>query len=713
VYAISLRLVAGAGLKLKVIYPMAEFLVEILSQEIPARMQDRAAADLKRLVVDGLKKIGIEFAEANAYATPRRLTLVIDGLPDKQPDLREERRGPRADAPEKAISGFLGSVGLSSIDDCEQRETDKGTFLFVITEKKGVATSDVLPRVLLEAIENVPWSKSMRWGDTGFRWVRPIHSILAIFDGSVLDGALDIQGGSISFGDETCGHRFLSPGHFKVRDFSEYREKLLKAFVMLDSAEREAVIARELNALAKGAKLHVKDDPGLRAEVKGLVEWPVVLMGQIDEAFMDVPPEVLITSIRTHLKYFVLEKADGTLAPRFAVVSNMVTEDSGKAIVAGNERVLRARLADAKFFWDQDRKKSLASRTPALGDITFHAKLGTLDAKIDRVQALAVDLCTYVEGAERDRVRSAARLCKADLVSDMVGEFPELQGLMGRYYALHDGEHTEVAEAIADHYSPQGPGDQCPSAPVSIAVALADKIDTLAGFWVIDEKPTGSKDPYALRRAALGVIRLVVENGLRLPLRAVFLQAISAQPVQSEQAIVADDLLDFFADRLKVHLREKGVRHDLVSAVFALGGEDDLVRLLVRVDALSSFVESDDGANLLTAYSRAANILRIEEKKDSTRYDSQPDPAIFSLMEENTLAEALEEVMNGAQSALEKEDFVGAMQAMAELRGPVDAFFDKVTVNAEDSALRINRLKLLSGIRASMGTVADFDAIEG
>jgi glycyl-tRNA synthetase beta chain len=482
---------------------------------------------------------------------------------------------------------------------------------------------------------------------------------------------------------------------------------------MLDSAEREAVIARELNALAKGAKLHVKDDPGLRAEVKGLVEWPVVLMGQIDEAFMDVPPEVLITSIRTHLKYFVLEKADGTLAPRFAVVSNMVTEDSGKAIVAGNERVLRARLADAKFFWDQDRKKSLASRTPALGDITFHAKLGTLDAKIDRVQALAVDLCTYVEGAERDRVRSAARLCKADLVSDMVGEFPELQGLMGRYYALHDGEHTEVAEAIADHYSPQGPGDQCPSAPVSIAVALADKIDTLAGFWVIDEKPTGSKDPYALRRAALGVIRLVVENGLRLPLRAVFLQAISAQPVQSEQAIVADDLLDFFADRLKVHLREKGVRHDLVSAVFALGGEDDLVRLLVRVDALSSFVESDDGANLLTAYSRAANILRIEEKKDSTRYDSQPDPAIFSLMEENTLAEALEEVMNGAQSALEKEDFVGAMQAMAELRGPVDAFFDKVTVNAEDSALRINRLKLLSGIRASMGTVADFDAIEG
>lgn len=692
---------------------MAELLFEILSQEIPARMQRRAADDLKRLICEGLKKSGLDFGEARAFSTPRRLTVVIDGLPDKQPDTRDERRGPKADAPEKAIKGFLGSAGLSSVDECEQRETDKGTFLFVVVEKKGVPTAEILPALLIDAVQNLPWPNSMRWGGNGFRWVRPVHSVLALFDGRVLAGALDLQGEELPFGAATAGHRFLAPAPFEVSGFAEYQEKLGDAFVMLDPAVREARIAEDLAALAENARHRVKEDAGLLAEVTGLVEWPVLLMGEIDEAFMDVPPEVLITAIRTHLKYFVLETADGELAPRFAVAANMTTADGGKAIVAGNERVLRARLADAKFFWDQDRKASLASRTPALADVTFHEKLGSLDAKIDRVQALAAELASLIEGAERDRVRSAARLCKADLVTEMVAEFPELQGLMGRYYALHDGEHEEVADAIADHYSPQGPGDRCPSAPVSVAVAFADKLDTLAGFWAIDEKPTGSKDPYALRRAALGIIRLVVENGLRVPLRPLFMAALDAQPVECETASVVDDLLEFFADRLKVHLREQGVRHDLISAVFALGDEDDLVRLLARVDALAGFVDSDDGANLLTAHNRAANILKIEEKKDDTEYDAMPEAAIFAQGEENELAAALDKATEGAKTALEKENFVAAMQAMAVLRGPVDAFFDQVTVNAEDPALRANRLKLLSGIRETMRAVADFNQIEG
>ena len=697
----------------KGIYPMAELLFEILSQEIPARMQRRAAEDLKRLVTDGLKKAGLAFDEARAYSTPRRFALVVDGLADKQPDTRDERRGPRADAPEKAIQGFLGSVGLSSIDECEQRETDKGTFLFVVVEQKGVPTADVLPSILIDAVENTPWPKSMRWGSNGFRWVRPIHSILAIFNGNVLNGALDLQGDAIPFGGDTAGHRFLAPNAFSVTDFTDYQGKLRKASVVLDPDERRALIEKSLAALAAKENLSIKDDPGLVAEVTGLVEWPVMLMGEIDEAFMDVPPEVLITSIRTHLKYFVLEDASGNLAPRFAVASNMKTKDNGKAIIAGNERVLRARLADAKFFWDQDRKNSLASRTPALADITFHEKLGTLDAKIDRMQALASELCAYLGDVDRDRVRSAARLCKADLVSGMVAELPELQGLMGRYYALHDGEHADVADAIADHYSPQGPGDRCPSAPVSVGVALADKIDTLAGFWVIDEKPTGSKDPYALRRAALGVIRLIVENDLRVPLQSVFKVALGAQPVKTDSGQATESLLEFFADRLKVHLREKGVRHDLISAVFALGDEDDLVRLLMRVDALSAFVDSEDGANLLTAYSRAANILRIEEKKDDTRFDGEPDSSQFAQEEESELVLALKSATGDAKNALEKENYKSAMQAMAVLRGPVDAFFDKVTVNAADPALRVNRLKLLSGIRETMRTVADFNQIEG
>ena len=484
---------------------------------------------------------------------------------------------------------------------------------------------------------------------------------------------------------------------------------MLAAKVMLDPAERRAKILAEAQALAAGKGLSLRADEGLLAEVAGLVEWPVVLMGAIDEKFMDLPAEVLVTSLRTHQKYFTLEDGDGNLAPHFIVVANTETTDGGVAIVGGNERVLRARLSDARFFWDTDRKQSLGSRAPALKDITFHAKLGTLDAKVDRVEALAADLAKSVPGGDADHARSAARLAKCDLVTGMVGEFPELQGVMGRYYALADGEAPDVADAIAEHYSPLGPGDACPTKPTSVCVALADKIDTLVGFWTIDEKPTGSKDPFALRRAALGVIRLVLENGLRLPLLDVFARAGAKD--------TAGDLLAFFADRLKVHLKEKGTRHDLIDAVFALSGEDDLVRLLARVDALSAFLASDDGANLLVAYRRAANILAIEEKKDKASYAATPDAKLLAQAEEKALHGALEDAALKTAPLLEAEDFAAIMSEMAKLRGPVDAFFDHVTVNvkggADDAALRVNRLKLLSEIRATMERVADFSKIEG
>lgn len=694
---------------------MAEFLLELFSEEIPARMQARAADDLKRLVTDGLKAAGLAFDKAEAFATPRRLALVVDGLPEKQPDLREERRGPRADAPEKAIQGFLASAGLSSVDQCATRQTEKGTFLFAVVEKKGQSTAGVLAGLIQQSLAALPWPKSMRWGHAGFRWVRPLHSVLAVFAGRRLDGAIDLQGAQLPFVDTTCGHRFLAPAPFTVAGFADYRRRLEAAKVLLDPAERRSRIEAGLEAAAKSQGLTVKRDPGLLDEVTGLVEWPVVLLGRIDPAFMDLPPEVLTSSMRAHQKYFSLESSGGSLSPHFGVVANMETEDNGKRIVAGNERVLRARLSDAKFFWDQDRKHTLASRAPALKDIVFHAKLGTLDAKVDRVQALADSMTDHVPGADKDRVRSAARLSKADLVTGMVGEFPDLQGIMGRYYALHDREHGDVADAIAEHYSPLGPNDRCPTAPVSVAVALADKIDTLAAFWLIDEKPTGSRDPFALRRAALGVIRLIVENGLRVPLSHVF--SAARENMQGVPAAGSDDviagLLDFFADRLKVHLRERGVRHDLISAVFALGGEDDLVRLLARVGALEKFLGSDDGANLLTAYKRAANIVRIEERKDKTAYEALPDSKLFKQDEEVVLYEALRKAAASAKTALKGEDFAAAMSAMASLRPPVDAFFDHVTVNTEDGALRANRLRLLSAIGNTLHQVADFSKIEG
>ncbi|MBT6095306.1 MAG: glycine--tRNA ligase subunit beta, partial [Rhodospirillaceae bacterium] len=531
---------------------MPELLLELLSEEIPARMQKRAAADLKRLVCDGLKAAGLEFSSAEAYVTPRRLALVIDGLPEKQPDVSDERRGPRADAPEKAMAGFKGSLPDGAV--VEERETEKGTFLFAIVDIKGRETTDVLAEVLPKALGDLAWPKSMRWADYDLRWVRPIHSLIAVFNG----GEVPFPFGAVDADKSTVGHRFLAPDAIEISSFVDYKQKLLDAKVMLDPTERRAHIQAEAEKLAATDGLNVKDDQGLLDEVTGLVEWPVVYMGAIDDEFMDVPPEVLITSMKSHQKYFSCLDADGNLANRFIVVANTETTDAGKQVVAGNERVLRARLSDAKFFWDQDRKASLSSKAPALKDRVFHAKLGSMDEKVDRVQALAADIAVHVAGANKDRVRSAARLAKADLSTGMVGEFPELQGIMGRYYAIHDGESAEVADAIAEHYSPLGPGDVCPSKPVSVCVSLADKIDSLVGFFTIDEKPTGSKDPFALRRAALGVIRLVLENNLRLPLAPEFAKGAELYGADNNPS---GDLLAFFADRLKVHLKERGVRH--------------------------------------------------------------------------------------------------------------------------------------------------------
>jgi len=681
---------------------MPELLLEILSEEIPARMQKRAADDLQRLVCDGLKKAGLTFDSAQSFSTPRRLTLVVDGLPEKQPDVKDERKGPQVGAPEQAINGFLGSLSGLTLDDCEQRDVKGKTFWFAVIDKKGKPTVEILKDLIDTALTAMAgsWPKSMRWGENTMRWARPVHGILCVLD----RGVVPVEMGPVTASDATMGHRFMTSGEFAVVGAADYKAKLSIGKVMLDPADRRQKIKADAEALARAAGLTVKTDDALLDEVAGLVEWPVVLMGKIDEAFMEVPPEVLIAAMRGHQKYFSCLDADGKLASRFIVVSNMEAPDGGAAIITGNERVLRARLSDTKFFWDQDRKHSLGSRAPKLQSIVFHAKIGTLDEKVDRVQALASDLAASIPGADRDQVRSAARLAKADLTTAMVAELPELQGLMGRYYALNDGENDAVADAIAEHYSPVGPGDMCPNKPVSVAVALADKIDTLIAFWVIDEKPTGSKDPFALRRAALGVIRLICENNLRISLADVFARAGGKD--------IAADLLAFFADRLKVHLKEQGVRHDLIDAVFALG-EDDLVRMLARVDALGGFVTSADGANLLVAYKRAANILKIEEKKDGRTYDGAAAESALAETAEKDLFKALGTAENACQTALANEDFAAAMAALAGLRTSVDEFFDQVTVNCDDGSLRENRLKLLNRIRAVMQRVADFSKIEG
>ncbi|MBT3359369.1 MAG: glycine--tRNA ligase subunit beta [Rhodospirillales bacterium] len=692
---------------------MAELLLELFSEEIPARMQARAADDLKRLVTAGLKDSGLEFKKAEAYVTPRRLTLVVDGLPLAQPDVKDERKGPRVGSPEKAIEGFLKAAGLSNLDECETREDPKkGAFYVAVIERKGQAAAQALPEIVSAAMTALPWPKSMRWGDYGVRWVRPLHSILCLFDGA----SVPVEFNHVKAGSSTFGHRFLAPDEIKVSGFADYETKLRAAKVMLDPAERREVILAEAEKLAKDAGLQLKADKGLLAEVAGLVEWPVVRVGAIDEAFMDLPSEVLALSMRAHQKYFSTLDADGNLAPRFIFVANNEARDGGDEIVKGNERVLRARLSDAKFFWGQDRKAPLEKLVDTLGDRVFHARLGSDLARVTRIRELGKTISAHVEGANEADADRAALLCKADLTSEMVYEFPELQGIMGRYYALNDGEKAEVAEAVAEHYSPQGPGDDCPSNPLSVTVALADKIDMLVGFFAIDEKPTGSKDPFALRRAALGAIRLIVENGLRLPLFEVFERArtlYAADGISSAEALNVKELLDFFADRMKVHLREKGVRHDLIAAVFALGGEDDLVRLLARVDALAAFLDTEDGADLLTAFRRAANIVRIEEKKDGESYADEADGNLLRQDEEKELSGKLGEIMPQVAAHIRDERFDEAMGSLARLRKPVDAFFDDVTVNCEEPDLRRNRLRLLSTIRSALSQVADFSTIEG
>jgi glycyl-tRNA synthetase beta chain len=698
---------------------MAELLIELLSEEIPARMQARAADDLKKLITDGLKTAGLGWTRADAYVTPRRLALVVDGLPASTPERVEEIKGPRVGAPEQAVQGFLRKVGGGrTLDDCEKRSDGKSESWVFVNRVAGEATTKTIARLLAEAVKAFPWPKSMRWSALRQSWVRPLHSAVVLFDGAVVPGEIDLDGGKIVFGRSTLGHRFLAPASIDVASFAEYRDKLRGAFVILDPAERRAEIEKQAKAAAAGEGLALKDDPGLLDEVTGLVEWPVAHVGTIDAQFMELPGEVLSTSMRTHQRYFTLLKSDGTTAPRFVVVANMKTDAKGSAnIVAGNERVLRARLSDAKFFWDQDRKARLDARVPALKERTFYAKLGTMEDKVVRLQALAAELAPMIPGCDVGHAQRAAFLAKADLSTGMVGEFPELQGIMGRYYAKADGEDAAIAEAIREHYSPLGPNDRCPSAPVSIAVALADKLDTLVGFFAIGEKPTGSKDPFALRRAALGIIRLIVENKLRLPLERLFVAAhqLFANQLGASVAGAAPtrDLVAFFADRLKVALKEQGVRHDLIDAVFALGGEDDLVRLLARVDALKAFLGGEDGANLLVAFRRGANIVAIEEKKDKVKYDGPVVAAELVLTEEKSLDAALDAADPIVDRALGREDFSGAMSALAGLRAPVDAFFDKVTVNDSNPTLRANRLRLLSRIRATLGRVADFTRIEG
>jgi glycyl-tRNA synthetase beta chain len=727
---------------------MPDLLLELFSEEIPARMQAGAAADLKRLVTDALVAAGLLYEGAQAFVTPRRLALQVAGLPARQPDTREERRGPRVGAPEGAIKGFLKSAGLGSLDDARiVEDPKKGSFYAAVIERAGQGTEEVIAALLPGLIRAFPWPKSMRWGrgssrPEALRWIRPLQSILCTFGAETEEPevvAFAVDG--IASGDVTRGHRFMAPAPFRVKRFDDYVPALERAHVVLDAGRRADIIRHDARDLAFAQGLEVVEDEALLAEVAGLVEWPVVMMGRFDPAFLAIPAEVIRATIRTNQKCFVTRGADGALAPNFILVSNIVASDGGAAIVAGNERVVRARLSDARFFWEQDLAVRLEDRVPKLDSIVFHEKLGTQGVRVKRIAALARQLAPLV-GADAAEAERAAALCKADLVSEMVGEFPEVQGLMGRYYATAQGESPAVAQAIEDHYKPQGPSDRVPTDPVSIAVALADKLDTLVGFWAIGQTPTGSKDPFALRRAGLGVVSILLTNAVRIgltdslrrpssdrvaTLRQRELDALSGQAREEkelfqdvlqtpEQAGIENtsSLLLFLADRLKVYLREKGARHDLIDAVFALPRQDDLVLIVRRVEALGRFLDTEDGRNLLAGYRRAANILKAEEKQDGAgTFESFHDPALLIQIEELALAEALTRVQARVAAGVDAEDFESAMRALAALRGPVDAFFERVTVNADDPALRLNRLRLLAALRRTTLGVADFGRIGG
>jgi len=743
---------------------MPELLLELFSEEIPARMQARAADDLRRMVTDRLAAEGLVYEGAKAFATPRRLALTVQGIPARQSDLKDERRGPRVGGPEAAIQGFLKATGLASLQEAKiQRDPKKGDFYVALIEKPGRATLDVLADMLPVIIRTFPWPKSMRWGERSARpgalqWVRPLHSIVATFgieneEPDVVKFAVD----GIEAGRTTHGHRFMAPAPIEVRRFEDYQAKLDAAKVVLDPQARKDIIQADAKQLAFAQGFELVEDEALLDEVAGLVEWPVVAMGSFEKEFLSIPGEVIRATIRNNMKCFVVsDPKRGKLVNKFILTANIDASDGGKAIIAGNERVIRARLSDAKFFYETDLKTRLEDRLPKFDNIVFHEKLGTQGERIERIERLAAEIAPLV-GADVEKTKRAAHLAKADLLTEVVGEFPELQGLMGKYYALAQGEDASVAAASEEHYKPQGPADRVPADPVSVAVALADKIDTLVGFWAIDEKPTGSKDPYTLRRAALGVIRIILDNNLRIKLSGLLVSPVMRvldkhvlltdteqhstmrsqlwQAAASHEAVLAIlsklldygvnpkwlveeklrkpivELLSFFADRLKVQLREQGARHDLVDAVFALG-QDDLLMVVRRVDALGKFLDTDDGKNLLAGTKRAANILRIEEKKDGRTYDGAPDAALYSLPEEKTLATAIDQVKAEASAAVAKEDFASAMSAMAKLRPAVDAFFDKVKVNDDDAKVRENRLKLLNEIRAATRAVADFSRIQ-
>jgi glycyl-tRNA synthetase beta chain len=708
---------------------MPDLLIELLSEEIPARMQARAADDLRKLVTDKLAGAGLAYEGAKSFATPRRLALAVAGVPARQPDVREEKKGPRVGAPEGAIQGFLKAAGLKSIKDAKvEKDAKKGDFYVAVIEKKGRAAIEVIAEIVPEVVKTFPWPKSMRWGAQSAKpgslgWVRPLQSIVATFgpeteEPEIVRFAVD----GIASGNETRGHRFLAPASFKVKRLDDYAKKLEKAKVVLDPERRKQMIIADAKNLAFAQGYALVEDEGLLAEVAGLVEWPVVLMGSFDAAFLAIPDEVIRATIRNNQKCFVLrDSATSKLVNKFILVSNTEAVDGGSAIVAGNERVIRARLSDAKFFYETDLKTRLEDRLPRFEQIVFHEKLGTQAQRIARIEMLAGHIAQLID-ADIAKTERAARLCKADLLTEVVGEFPELQGLMGRYYAEAQAEDEAVAHASEDHYRPKGPDDLVPADKVSVAVALADKLDTLVSFWAIDEKPTGSKDPYALRRAALGAIRIVLENSLRLRLVPRIEFALTGLRTSAPRAVVETDkvpadLLAFFADRLKVQLREQGARHDLVDAVFALEGQDDLLLIVRRVEALGKFLDTDDGKNLLAGYKRATNIIRIEEKKDARQYVGRPDPSLYRQEEEWALARAIDAAKDEAGRAVAAEDFEAAMRAMAKLRPHVNAFFDKVTVNVADGAdkakLRENRLKLLNEIRDATRAVADFSKIEG
>jgi glycyl-tRNA synthetase beta chain len=733
---------------------MSELLFEIFCEEIPARMQARAEADLARLVGERLKAAGLDWQTLTTFAGPRRLGLAITGLPLKTGDVREERKGPRTDAPQQAVAGFLRGAGLTSLEGCEKRDDKKGQFWVAIIEKPGRETVDVVAEALPAVMKEFPWPKSMKFGEGEKlqRWVRPVHRLLCLFDGVVVP----FEVFCIATANITEGHRRHGPGPFEVSDFAHYTKLLReKGHVVQQREEREAIILSGARQVCLDAGLELVEDAGLLHEVAGLAEWPVPLLGKMDPDFLDLPPEVITLTMKTHQKYFAVRKpGEDGLAANFVVIANQAAPDGGKAIAAGNARVLSARLSDARHFWDNDRKQPLSGRVSELKKITFHDKLGSVAAKVERVAALARDIAPIV-GADPKLADRAARLAKADLVSEMVYEFPELQGAMGRYYALQQGEDAAVADAIKDHYKPQGPTDSLPLAPVSAAVALADKLDTLVSFWAIDEKPTGSKDPFALRRAALGVIRIVLEGGFRFStLKAIARQyqrvdnALTHADIQAKRDAVLEaqatlgqplialrrtsnvnplaeykerirvgtlSLFDFFADRLKVHLRDEGVRHDVIDAVFALG-DDDLYRVTQRARALQAFLDTGEGAALLAGFNRAANILKAEEKKDGVPFNGAPTDAYLAAppeLPERELIAALASARVSAGAGLRAEDFQAAMAALALLRAPIDAFFETVTVNADDAVLRRNRLLLLSDIRTAICAVADFNRIDG